>query len=804
MLEDQARLEARARRPAVLRLARALAPLRSTLAFMSTGAHPDDETSVLLTALALRDGWRVSFACSTRGEGGQNALGTEAGADLGAIRTREMEEAARIIGLHVHWLGFGPSDPVHDFGFSKDGDATFRRWGRERVVERLVRAIRAERPDAVCPTFLDVAGQHGHHRAMTQAAIEAVGRAADPAAFPEQGAAGLVPWTVAKLYLPAWSGAGRSYDDDRPPPPATVIVEAGGRDPVTGEPWQRLAELSRSGHRTQGMGRWVKAGPHPVELHRLSAAAGLPGRETSLADGLPASLVELAAVAGRAGDALREAHAQVEVALAAWPDGPAVAKAAAGALRLIRAATARLPAEAADAHGHRVARKEREFARVLLEARAIDISARPSQGSAPRGSTVRIEAAIEAPDAATTSAVTLRLRAPDGWSSRAIEGGFALDLPSDAALAEPFPAGFDPTGGNGPVGVIATLAAEGLRAEIDIDLAEPLLVLPEIAVTADPPALVLNIAAPTRQLDLTLAVEGAATSVTALLPPGWLAASPPLRAGEPVRMALAPPAAPTLGLATIRVLTDGVPVSTVRRLGYPHTGGIARIEPCEVRLRTLDVALPLGLRLGHVGGGHDRTERWLRAIGLAPVTLDEAALATAELAAFDTILIGIFAFATRPDLSAALPRLHAWVRAGGHLVTLYHRPWDGWDPLRVPLARLAVGQPSIRWRVTDPAAPVTHLLPEHPLLTTPNRIGPADWEGWEKERGLYFAAEWDDAYEAPLAMADEGEAPLRGALVSGRFGAGRHTHTSLVLHTQQERLVPGAFRLMANLVQPAR
>jgi hypothetical protein len=216
-------------------------------------------------------------------------------------------------------------------------------------------------------------------------------------------------------------------------------------------------------------------------------------------------------------------------------------------------------------------------------------------------------------------------------------------------------------------------------------------------------------------------------------------------------------------------------------------------------LAVLDVALPAS-RIAHVGG-NDRVDLWLRRIGLAVTTLDPGALATADLAGFDTVLVGIMAARTRPDLRAALPRLHAWVRAGGHLVTLYHRPWDDWDG--VPLAALTIGQPSIRWRVTEPAAQVVHRAADHPLLTGPNPIGPDDWAGWHKERGLYLASAWDAAYAPLVATADPGEAPLEGALLSGRFGCGRHTHTSLVLHTQLERLVPGAFRLLANLVQPA-
>jgi hypothetical protein len=106
----------------------------------------------------------------------------------------------------------------------------------------------------------------------------------------------------------------------------------------------------------------------------------------------------------------------------------------------------------------------------------------------------------------------------------------------------------------------------------------------------------------------------------------------------------------------------------------------------------------------------------------------------------------------------------------------------------------------LRWRVTDPAAPVTVLEPEHKLLNWPNRITAQDWQGWNKERGLYFASQWDEAYQPLLSMHDANEQPLTGAVLSARIGKGRHTHTSLVLHHQMDKLVAGAFRLMANLV----
>jgi len=95
------------------------------------------------------------------------------------------------------------------------------------------------------------------------------------------------------------------------------------------------------------------------------------------------------------------------------------------------------------------------------------------------------------------------------------------------------------------------------------------------------------------------------------------------------------------------------------------------------------------------------------------------------------------------------------------------------------------------------------LRPAHRLLSAPNRIEPKDWQGWDKERGLYFAADYDPAYEELLSLHDPGESPLMGSLISAPVARGRHTHVALVLHHQLDRLVPGAFRLLANLVQPA-
>jgi LmbE family N-acetylglucosaminyl deacetylase len=799
MRKDEARLAAQQADPRMVRLFRGLARLRSTLTVMQTGAHPDDEHNGLLAALRFRDGHRIVIACSTRGEGGQNALGPERGGALGVVRTCEMEQAARVIDADIHWLGHGPDDAVHDFGFSKNGDDTLARWGEDGIVERLVRAYRAERPDIVIPTFLDVPGQHGHHRAMTRAAETAIALAADPEAYPEHFAEGLAPWTVGKFYLPAWSGGGGTYDDEVPPPDATLVVSAPDPDPATGAVYGRIGEWSRRYHASQGMGYWKPAAQTewPLHLEHGPAAA-----EKDIADNLPGTLVTIAKMDALPPDvrrALEAAHEEIEAAVAAFPKAQPILAALAAAANGIEAVRAQLPAPWRDTIDHRLARTLDDIGIALVEAAGLRPVAwmEPTE-LVPGGSgTLWV---LPAPGTDPGAVAITPCGAPGLSFSRIEDEGDCLRFRVEAAPETPltglYPPLFSSRGGNGALFVKAEARIAERSVAISVDLQEPLHIRPPAFASLDPDAIIVPTTDDRRIWPVRARLEGKGT-LTLAPDGGWQTT----RAEGGFTLTALGHLAP--GLVTLGAQIDGL--QAFRRIGiaYPHIGETAYLAPEALRILTLDLALPKGALLGYIGGGADRVGTWLGRMG-CDVTLLEPGALDQDLSRFTTLVVGIFAFGLRPDLLSAIARLHDWVEQGGHLVTLYHRPGDNWSPDTVPPRRLVIGSPSLRWRVTDPKADVTPLAPGHPLLTYPNAIGPSDWAGWDKERGLYFAAEWDDAYVPLLSMHDQGEQPLHGALVSAAIGRGRHTHTSLVLHHQLDRLVPGAFRLMANLVQPAR
>ena len=660
---------------------RALRPLRSAASWLMVGAHPDDEWSGFLAWLSLGQGLRTAYACALRGEGGQNAIGPEQGADLGALRSLEMERAAAVLGTAIHWLNEGEDDPLVDFGFSKSAADTLARWGRERLVGRLARVIRSERPDVVSPTFLDVPGQHGHHRAITACTWEAVARAADPAY-----ADGLPPWRVAKTYLPAFSGAGAAYDDREPPPPETMRVELGEGCPELGATWAQIGEWSRRCHASQGMGRWIEPGPRPLLLHLRSGSAD----RGSPLDNLPASLRDLSAAAP-----VLEADSRIAAALAD-PTADAL-HAALGAVARARAALTDAPEL-----DRRLALKQHQLARAA--AGALGIAAALEMPTELRaGGTARIGPRLD-----FAVAVATRLRLPQGWRATPEGSGWRVAIPADAPPFGTARPGYDPLGGSDVLGVTLSWEHGGGAAAMEIDPPQRVCLGPPRDVTATPS----RIAIP-RGGTAELRLRGAPP------PPGW----PVLRQQEADGAHVLRLAAPADRLVLPPAGTQ------LRRIAHPHAGTAARIVAAQPVLQTVDLAIDPRARVGVVAADPAPLLGWLTQIGIAAAPASDADLAAPGR--FTCLLAGIFAHAQRPALAASRAALLDWMRAGGALVTLYHRPGDNWDPDRTPPCRLAIGSPSFRWRVTDPAAPVAVLAPDHPCCAGPTGSRrPTGKAGW--------------------------------------------------------------------------
>lgn len=792
--------------PRIVQLHFALARLKSCISFMCSGAHPDDETSAMLAALSLRDGIDISYACANRGEGGQNDIGTQAGEVLGTLRTAEMEKAAQMLNMRLYWLSTHPGDTIFDFGFSKSGNETLSRWGQQRTLERLVTIIRQEKPDILCPTFLDVPGQHGHHRAMTAVALQAFDFAADPEFDQSPGQ----PWQIAKLYLPAWGGGGSAYDDEVPPPPQTLLFQAKGRDPITGWSYENIGQQSRRYHLTQGMGRWVKAGDErdwPLHLARSTTDTA----DTSLVSGLPATLEQLAYSVDH--DDLQEslniAHLHLQKTIDAFPDFSSIYDHSFATLRFIQQARAQLAGyrETTDYSdvNKRLRRKEQQLSNVIALAAGIRVRASCEKIHWRVNDTAQLTINSQRTDNDISAELNITVATESPWSYNAQT--CVLSLNDAAPLTDPYPHTWLPDEPSMPC-LKVTLTELGTQSSIFQALEVPPLVRSSFSMDIEPAKCLLNTHFDSHrpQSFQTRAIYPLTASASLDIPEAWVVDN----TGS--TLALTPPAQLPPGLYNIPLTisdistgsTEGYPAASESIIHYPHIAPRLFSTPASVQILATPIALP-DKRIAYIGGGNDRVDHWLKAMGIPVSVLDDEALGNADnllarLNNIDTLLIGVFAYRMRTGLVALAPAINNWVRSGGHLVTLYHRPWDAWDPETVPPLPLTIGQPSLRYRVTDENALVSHLQPSHRVLNIPNRIEEADWQGWHKERGLYFAKSWHADYQPLLSMADPNEDPHEGSLLCASVGKGQHIHTSLILHHQMENLTPGAFRLMANLL----
>ena len=792
--------------PAIVKLYRQLERLTSTVTFMTTGAHPDDEPSGMLAALRHVYGIRPVLYCITRGEGGQNAIGPERGSVLGVLRTREITEASRSLDASLAFGSQGHHDNMHDFGFSKDPNQTIDRWGRDRVIERMTWAVRQYKPDVIMNCFLDVGGQHGHHRAANVATFIVAGISGNAEEFPDQIAAGLKTWTVPKIYQPAWGGGGGVYDDETPPPPTTLVVRAPERDPISGATFPQMGEWSRSCHLTQGMGRWQPKPQTEWPINLSWAANGEAGKaENDIREGLIATvghIAELDGMPAASADALRNAQGLIDEALADYGDPVEVVKRLVEIGKAVAEARSTLPAELEDQVAHRLDRKIREVDLALATAAGMQVRAYTDGTDLHPGQDIIVKTMVDAPDTITVDSVEVIAR--NGITGETAEDGVKVSVAADAALTNPLTEQFDPLGGNGDAFVRLTATIAGHKAVLDVDLEDALRVLPEASLELKPDAVVFNTESEISPVAFTAVVSGGTTAdLDFKLPEGWLMAAKGDTGLEAGTFELTPPAGLGTERITIAPTLLGKEAYAINVFTYPHIGRSVVPTEVAVPVQSVGAVIPEG-KIGYIGGGNDNVAIWLKRLGVDLKELTPADMEAGAYRDLDTLVVGIFSFGRRQDLVAALPGVHEWVRNGGHLVTLYHRPSDGWTPETTPLAFLKIGSPSIRYRVTDAKSAVEVLEPDHPLLTYPNAITQEDWDNWDKERGLYFASEWDEAYVPLLAMADAGEEPLTGSLLSAEIGEGRHTHTSLVLHHQLDKLTPGAFRIMANLIQKAK
>ncbi|WP_430482646.1 PIG-L family deacetylase [Rossellomorea marisflavi] len=792
----------------------ALKPLETTVTFLNTGAHPDDERSDFLAYLSRGLGVKTSSLIANRGEGGQNEIGQELDNALGIIRSREMIEAAKVTGVKAYHLSETTSDPIYDFGFSKTPDETLSKWGEDLTYERLIRFIRTYQPDIVMPSFRDVDSQHGHHRAISILTQRAFEDAADPNVYPEHLEEGLSPWKIKKLYLPAESKES-----------ATSSIEIGMLDDIYGKSYPQIGEESRFLHKSQGMGSEIPVAPRQVHLELVKSRDASSGKD-QLFKGIPYEFNEWAAELPKKEKSLvkqyQKLQGQLERTISSYPDRSEAFREAQKSLKLVEKATkmtrkAKLDSGLKEDLLHKLSLKEEQLMNVSYLSSDLDVQATSESNVLTGGQQVKVEVNLKNDGKHVLKNADVTLDTPFHFSKKTkkknLKPGeertftFKVDVPEDAETYHPYE---EPV-----IQALVTFRSGSVETVKKEELNGTIAVLPDVGLTMSPEDLVVNTADVKTDVPVSVEVtnykQGKSTAAVSLdVPEGWTVTPSSVdihlkdhKEKKSADFVLHPPAEIEEGDFKVEAHAnvDGKTFgTTVQEITYSHIGTFYYQYDAGINGVSFELLTPEGMKVGYIESGFDQVADYLSNVGMDITKLTDEDLASGDLSEFDTIVTGIRAYLSRDALNENNDRLKAYVEEGGHLVVQYHKPNDRWDAATTAPYPLTIGNPSIRWRVTDENADVEILKPESSLFSYPNALSENDWDNWVQERGLYYPMDWDSRYETFVRMNDPGEESFDGGILMAPYGQGTYLYTNLVFYRQIQGQVPGGYRIFTNLL----
>lgn len=801
--------------------------LNVTGSVLHIAAHPDDENTALLAYLANERKLRTGYLSLTRGDGGQNLIGTERGAALGVIRTQELLAARRIDGAEQFFTR------AVDFGYSKTPEETLRVWNRDEVLADVVWAIRRFRPDVIITRFPTTGeGGHGHHTASAILAVEAFQIAGDKTKFTEQ-LRYVQPWQPRRIVWNAFRPNPRggqptnlTGDGQR------ISIDVGTYNALLGKSYTEIAADSRSMHKSQGFGSAERRG---AALNYFTHIAGDVATR-DLLDGVDATWARYAN-GGNVGRALAEAlrsfnPTQPEQTL------PFLLKAHDELMRLPE-------------NDSLLALKRAELIEAIKACAGLWTEAVATEATGTPGGEVTINTTlvkrsnarirltnILTPFALTPTGANLEL----GDNIPATQK-HTLTLPADLTPSQPYWLRDTPPGSalarvddqlmrgladnSPPLNVRYDLEIGEHRISIAVPVLHrtvdpvrgeqymPFIIAPNIAINFDEAVYVFaNDATKRVHVSLRSFAPNQSGILRLRLPEGWQATpreilielatkraesvaefvvkrtSPNARAGT-ISLEFADKAVSAIPRTNARIERSLVPIS------YEHIPVQSLFPMAEARLVPVELQ-PRNSRVGYVMGAGDEIPQALRQIGYAVQLITDAKLENGDLKSFDSIVIGIRAYNARPRLHQNQARLLEYVREGGTLIVQYMTA-EGSLPANIGPYPFHIS----RDRVTGEEAPVS-FSPADKLLTTPNKITDDDFAGWVQERGLYFADKWDAKYATPLSSNDPNETAKPGGMLVAKYGRGTFIYTGYSWFRQLPAGVPGAFRLFVNMIEAGK
>jgi LmbE family N-acetylglucosaminyl deacetylase len=790
-------------------------------------AHPDDENNTLLPYLAKEKMYRTGYLSLTRGDGGQNLIGSEQGIELGLIRTQELLAARMVDGCEQYFTR------AYEFGFSKSADETLKIWDREKVLSDIVWVIRNYKPDVIIARFPpDKRAGHGHHAASAILANEAFFAAADATKFPEQLSNTIKPWQAKRIVWNTYNfGSNNTTASNQ------LKFEVGNYNALLGESYGEIGGEARTMHKSQGEGRPRRKGSI-TEYFSLTAGDSM---QTSLMDGVATTWSDFA------GGATVEQQINTIIQQYNFEQPNLSIPALVSLYKTL---------QGLQNENKWVKQKIKEVQQLIVDCAGLFMEATTDTEYAVQGEKLNVSFLVNSRLATQVKLQQVQL-VTDFRS--VVDTNFTIVLSTNknitfnkSVLVDANKKVHQPYWLNAPMinGSMFTVndttqigAAENEPSYMakfifsidDIsftyqsalqykyidatrgEVLQPVIVVPPVIVSLSPDIVLTNISPQTAkaknqsiQIQYKSNFTGEKVATVFFIKQGDNIV---YKKDTLLNFEVEKSYNLDLPLSKIfnKKLEENLTVEMLlqkdgeaktyshflRKISYDHIPNLHYFYEDNIRVITDSIQVK-GKKIGYVIGAGDKVPEALLSMGFEVVYLQEKDITLQNLHQYDAVVTGIRAFNIHDWLTSKNDILNAYVQGGGNLIVQYLKSNTvGSQKVKVGPYNFTVNAQS---RVTEENAAVNFLLPKHSVLNYPNKISSKDFKNWVQERSTYQAINFDKNYEAILSMNDEGEQPANGSLIIAKYGKGNFVYSSLVLFRQLPQGIAGAFKLLANMI----
>ena len=768
-------------------------------------AHPDDENTRFISYCANEKLLNTGYLSLTRGDGGQNLIGTEIREELGIIRTQELLSARRVDGGQQFFTR------ANDFGYSKTPEETLKIWDKQKILSDVVWVIRNFRPDViVCRFPIDGKGGHGHHTSSALLAMEAFNLAADSSAFKEQ-LKHVSVWQPKRAVVNTgrWWNSDISAND-----PGVVSLDIGGYNRLLGTSYNELAALSRSMHKTQGFGSTGKRGEYLEFFEYLKGDSA----NKKLFESLDFSwdrISESAGIKFLTNEIIR--NFSINDPSQSIP-------------RLLKLRTAISQLE--DEFWKKIKMKEVEDLILQCSGLYIEMTTLSSKKSNEDSVSFNLEIinrsnikmklksiSCKGLNFYKKLSISLKENKTNIVNNKSI-------VPRKLLISQPYWLEKPLFLGTYNVDSLQLIgkaennpAAEFLVSievgESTIEFKRPLvfkwndpvkgeqnknwIVCPKLTANIDQKVMIFSDES-AQKISITLAAHSANQkgNIKIIHPQGWKVIGPTEYYLKTVdqEMVLEYFISPnkSANSGTLKVQINEEDAHGINTIDYDHIAEQRWFPKSELKLVHLTLNT-VPKKIGYLMGAGDLIDQHLKILKYDIEQISAKDLTLKDLKNYDVVITGVRFFNVEEKAPYISNLLLKYVNEGGNLVVQYNTNYrlktKDFYPYPLQISRD---------RVTQEDAQVTFLNNSHPVMNFPNKLTKDDFKNWVQERGLYFPNVWSKEYQPIFSWNDFNEDPKKGSLLIAKYGKGYYTYTGISFFRQLPAGVSGAYKLLVNII----